>query len=140
MPVTVSYDHEFNYRYDESGERYPFLQVQLINPTDASRSIEVDAYVDSGAGRSLFDGAFAVAIGLQLMDGLSQSYSPTHGPGISARLHQVIISHPDLGRFPLKVGFSEQPIRRNLLGRDFFALIQIGFREKHSAFFVTASP
>jgi hypothetical protein len=140
MVITVSYDHEFNYRPDGSGETYALLQVKLINPADLSKAIEVDAYVDSGTGRSLFDGEFASEIGLRLTDGPAQSYSPTRGSGLSARLHQVIVSHPDLGTFPLKVGFSELPIRRNLLGRDFFALIQIGFRERHSTFYVTAMP
>lgn len=140
MAVTVSYDHEYIYPYDDRGERCPVLQVQLINPGELSRAVEVDAYVDSGAGKSLFDGRLAPAIGLELMDGRPQVYSPTSGPGLRARLHQVFISHPDLGGFTLEVGFSEVGIWRNLLGRDFFALIQIGFRERHSTFYVSPSP
>jgi hypothetical protein len=140
MATTVSYDHEFPYPYDDSGESYPFLQVQLINPTDPSRTVEVDAHVDSGCGRSLFNGELAAAIGLQFMNGQAYKYSSTSGNGLSARLHQVTVSHPELGRFQLEVGFSEKRIWRNLLGRDFFALIQIGFRERHSTFYVTAMP
>jgi len=59
---------------------------------------------------------------------------------MGARLHGVIASHPDLGPFHLTVGFSQGPIRRNLLGRDFFSLMQIGFREHYSAFYLTAIP
>ena len=140
MAIFVSYDHEYLYPYDDRGARSPILQVQLMNPSDPSMVIEVDADLDSGTGRSLFDGQIAPAIGLQLMEGRPQMYSSTARYGISARVHQVVILHPDLGRFVLEIGFSEQEIRRNLLGRDFFDLIQIGFRERHSAFFVTASP
>jgi hypothetical protein len=38
------------------------------------------------------------------------------------------------------VGFSSGEIHRNLLGRDFFNLAQIGFRERHLTFFITPSP
>jgi hypothetical protein len=31
-------------------------------------------------------------------------------------------------------------IQRNLLGRDFFDLVQVGFRENHSEFYVEPSP
>lgn len=140
MTVTVWYDYEYIYPYDDRGDRCPIIQVQLLNPEDPTRVVEVDAYVDSGAGKSLFDGQIASAIGLQLMDGQLQSYSSTAKHSITARLHQIIISHPALGRFPLEVGFSDREISRNLLGRDFFALIQIGFRERFSTFYVTASP
>ncbi len=140
MAILVSYDHEFSYPYDDRGERRPILQILLANPGDTSLAVEVDASIDSGAGKSLFDGALLPAIGLQLLDGQRQLYSSTGGFQLWARLHQVIISHPDLGSFPLKVGFSEVTIWRNLLGRDFFALTQIGFRERHSAFFVTPTP
>jgi len=140
MATLVSYDHDYAYPYDDRGARCPILQIQLTNPANPSQTVEVDAYIDSGAGGSLFDGEFASAIGIELTTEPSQPYSTTTGSGLSARLHEVIVSHPDLGRFPLRVGFSEQKIWRNLLGRDFFALIQIGFRERQSAFFVTPSP
>ena len=46
--------------------------------------------------------------------------------------HRVRLSHEELGHHELRVGFSEQPIARNLLGRDFFGLFQIGFWESQS--------
>ena len=48
--------------------------------------------------------------------------------------------HGDLGEFELEIGFSESPIRRNILGRDFFNLLQIGFRERYLVFYVTPTP
>lgn len=140
MAILVSYDHEYTYPYDDRGERCPILHIQLANPADALMAVEVDASIDSGTGKSLFDGELLPAIGLQLMDGQRQLYSSAGGYQLWAWLHQVIVSDPDLGSFRLKVGFSEVKIRRNLLGRDFFALIQIGFRERHSAFYMTSTP
>jgi hypothetical protein len=48
--------------------------------------------------------------------------------------------HPDLGSFTLEVGFSSTDIHRNLLGRDFFNLAQIGFRERFLTLYVTPAP
>jgi len=42
--------------------------------------------------------------------------------------------------YALEIGFSENPIRRNLLGRGFFNLIQIGFRERYLTFYMTPTP
>jgi len=55
-------------------------------------------------------------------------------------IHPVRLSHPDLSDFDLEVGFSTVPLRRNLLGRDFFSMVQIGFRERHQVFYVKAEP
>jgi len=62
------------------------------------------------------------------------------GVGLTARLHRVQLVHPVLGSFALEVGFSTVPISRNLLGRDFFNFIQIGFRERYLTFYVTPTP
>ena len=40
----------------------------------------------------------------------------------------------------MELRFSIGQIQRNLLGRDFFNLMQIGFRERHLEVFLTASP
>lgn len=140
MATVVFYDHEFVYRYNQQGKVSPIIQVQIRNPLDPAMVVEVDAHLDSGAERSLFDGVVVRAVGLDLMAGSPMKYQATSGAGMDARLHGVILSHPDLGPFRLAVGFSEEPIRRNLLGRDFFSLMQIGFRERHSVFYLTATP
>jgi hypothetical protein len=140
MAITVDYEYEYLYRYVDQDNRYPLLQIQLVNMSDPKRAFEVDAYLDSGAARSLFDGQLASAIGLDLMAGEQKRYSSTAGSIVWARLHKVRFEHPDLGSFQLEAGFSEAGVIRNLLGRDFFALVQIGFREKHSTFYLTSSP
>ena len=45
-----------------------------------------------------------------------------------------------LGRFTLDAAISTVPIRRNLLGRDFFQHIQLGLREYHQSFFIAPTP
>jgi len=137
--TTVSYSCEFPYR-DYRGNPTPLLLLRISNPSKPDKAIETDAHIDSGAASSLFAGAFAQPLGMDLFAGRAQTYVGTSGNRIDARLHGVRISHPDLGEFDLVVGFSTGPIGRNLLGRDFLNLIQIGFRERHSLFFITPEP
>jgi len=40
----------------------------------------------------------------------------------------------------LEVGFSSVTIKHNLLGRDFFSLLQIGFRERRQTIYVSLEP
>lgn len=62
------------------------------------------------------------------------------GFSIDTIVHPIRLSHPDLGDFNLEIGFSTVPLRRNLLGRDFFNLVQIGFRERQQVFYVKTEP
>jgi hypothetical protein len=101
----------------------------------------LNVHFDSGASRSLLNGEIVVpALGLDLFSGPTQRYNPVTGSGLEGRLHKVEIFHPDLGSFVLDVGISTVPIRRNILGRDFFDLVQIGFREHHQTLFITPEP
>lgn len=138
--VSVAYDHEFPYPHDTDGARYPRLTLRISNPADTTQSIETDAYLDSGAQRSLLNGWIAQSIGIHPLEGPALTYESTAGNALTATLHTVRLEHSDLGSFELEVGFSSGPIRRNLLGRDFFNLVQVGFRERHLTFFVTATP
>jgi hypothetical protein len=61
----------------------------------------------------------------------------TSGSSIEARLHTVHVHHEKLGDFELEVGFSLGDIQRELLGRDFFNLAQVGFHEKQLAYYLT---
>ena len=102
--------------------------------------METDAFIDSGAENSLFNGAFAHSLGIDLLDGRPKVYVGIGGNQIDARIHGVKISNPDIGEFALDVGFSTSQISRNLLGRDFFNLVQIGFRERQLSFMITPEP
>ena len=138
--VTVDYDHEMPYAHDENGERYPRLTLRLASPADPEQAIRTDAYLDSGAGRSLFNGELTPTLGIDLFAGPEFTFQSTTGDRLTARLHSVRIEHDLLGSFDMEVAFSTAHIGRNLLGRDFFSLIQIGFRDRHLVLYVTPQP
>ena len=137
--TTVSYSYEFPYGY-YAERRVPQIPVRISNPSLPGRAVDVDVHFDSGAERSLFNGDFASALEIDLFGGPDQPYESLSGNRISGRLHGIKIFHPQLGEFPLVVGFSTQPIHRNILGRDFFNLIQIGFRERYLSFLIDPKP
>jgi hypothetical protein len=137
--VRVDYLHEFNYREFSAG-RSPVLQLEISLPGYPENKIDVDAHLDSGAQRSLFNGFLITALGGELVNERIQPYSSTLGDSVLGYLHGVRRTLPDVGDFNLEVGFSDRRITRNLLGRDFFNLVQIGFREHQLKYYLTPSP
>jgi hypothetical protein len=107
---------------------------------DSDEGIDVDAYLDSGAERSLFNGFLLAALGVELINDKRKYYGSTVGDSIEAYLHDVRLNLPGVASFDLEIGFSNGQLRRNLLGRDFFALAQIGFRERHLEYYLTPTP
>ena len=141
MAVSVNYTHSFSYGIDpKTGKSFPSLQIDVSHPESGGRTTSVRAYLDSGAELSLFDGALVVpTLGIDLMAGPEVALDSVGVLALTARIHRLELSHPDLGRFILDAAISTVPIRRNLLGRDFFRHIQIGFREFHHTFHLTAA-
>jgi hypothetical protein len=137
--VTVDYGATFNYR-DLGNGFFPVLQVEIINPADPTQRVDVDAYVDTGASRSVFFGWIPDAIGLVLLDGRPITYANNMGHEQEGRTLSVRVGHPDLGEFPLDIGFAMWEAPRSLLGRDFLNLVQVGFRERFQAFYIEPSP
>jgi hypothetical protein len=133
----VVYQIRVEYLRRQDGRSYPGLVVQLENPNDPENAVDLRAELDSGAEFSLFDGSLARAIGLDLPNGTPFRFVTTNSSYIDARILPVVISEPDLGRFPIDLRFSISQIQRNILGRDFFNLTQIGFREHHLEVFLT---
>ncbi len=128
----VSYRISLDYPRDpRTGDSFPGLWIG-VGRLGTNSELEVQCHLDSGAELSLFDGQIARGIGLELQRGVVQAYGTSSGATLTARLHRVRLSHEELGHHELRVGFSEQPIARNLLGRDFFGLFQIGFWESQS--------
>ena len=128
----VSYRISLDYLRDpETGDPFPGLWI-AVRHADGDSELEVQCHLDSGAEISLFDGEIAHGIGLELQLVGAQNYSASSGAKLAARLHRVRLSHEELGEHELRVGFSEQRLARNLLGRDFFNLFRIGFRERQS--------
>ena len=135
----VSYGHDFPYITDTRGNRFPALLLGIQVP-QSDETVDLDAYLDTGASTSLFDGSLLRAIGVDLWTGEPSRYEGTSGTIVEARVHPVELVHDTLGVFRLRVGFSLGTIKRNLLGRDFFDLTQIGFREREQKFFVEPTP
>ncbi|MBI3928545.1 MAG: hypothetical protein HY319_23595 [Armatimonadetes bacterium] len=137
--VTVTYDYEFLYPYTETGSREPLLQLRMAG-AGLDQWADVDAFLDTGAELTLFDGEISRVIGLDLSAGRSKRFRGTSGSQIEARQHHVILVHKHVGRFQLPVCFSLSPIARNLLGRDFLNRVQVGFRENHLTFYMAPGP
>ena len=113
--------------------------VQLQNPTTGTKTLETNAELDSGAEYSLFDGQLAVDIGLDLFEGTPFAFGLVNGISLNSRILPVVITHGELGRFNFHARFSTGPLRRNILGRDFFDLLQVGFDEHHSEVYLGAA-
>lgn len=136
MPA-VDYSLELPYRTDEStGRRYPGLALSIRNPHDSDLSLDIEASLDSGAELSLFDGRLLRALGLSLESGPKILLGFVSGSGLPAYVHRIVLEHEALGLFTLRAGFSQQPIHRNILGRDFFDAIQVGFFEYASVVYL----
>ncbi len=138
--LQVDYPYRNNYSYDLTGRLYPRLLLRVTSPSGDSEPVDLYGYLDSGAERSLFSGWIGAALGIDILDGPRISYKTVAGTEMIGTLHQVRLQHPDLGSFDLEVGFSSSDISRDILGRDFFNLIQIGFRENQLAFFINPKP
>ncbi|MCP4654970.1 MAG: hypothetical protein GY856_06070 [bacterium] len=139
MP-TVHYPFQINYLYDQDGKLFPRLTFNVSVPENPSRTVVVDTYLDPGSERSLFDGWIGTALGLDVLSGSKIGYQTTMGNVLTATIHPVRLSHSELGNFEIAAGFTSAPIQRNLLGRDFFNFVQIGFRERHQVFYVSPEP
>ena len=138
--IPIPYDYGFEYSYDAEGRLCPLLRFLASNIADVSAVVDLEATPDSGAERSLFNGRIGTALGIDVMRGPGITFSTMAGGVLSATLHPIRLTHPELGTFELEVAFSTGEISRNLHGRDFFDLLQIGFREHHLTFYVTPNP
>src|SRR3972149_6178564 len=98
MP-TVEYDHEMQYGYDVDGRRYPQLTIQIENPGNPDQAIDIEANLDSGAERTVFDGRLAPVLGFDLLTGPEITLQSTTGAALTARLHRARVSHATLGSF-----------------------------------------
>jgi hypothetical protein len=136
---TVIYQHRFNYAAVLQGS-CPVLQLSVRRQDNVEIGIDTDAYLDSSAEASLFNGGLLAALEMELMNGSPKSYGTTFGDTVTGYLHAVRLTVPSVGDFDLQIGFSNGDIRRNLLGRDFFNLVQVGFRERQMEYFLTPTP
>ena len=137
--VLVNYPHSFNYRQFPSGS-FPVLQLRIARQDNHELGIDTDAYLDSGAERSLFNGDLLTGLEIEVINEKPKPYSSASGNIITGYLHEVQLTIPGVGAFNLEIGFTEVRIIRNLLGRDFFNLVQIGFREHQLQYYLNSTP
>jgi len=135
--TTVTYTYDFGY-VSTGGRSFPLLR--LVVRAANGQAVAVDAHLDSGASQSLFDGEILSGIGVNLLDGPLKRYGSAIGAEMEARIHRIRLEHSELGNFDLDVGFSVGPLSRNLLGRDFFDFVQLGFRENQQSVFIEPTP
>jgi hypothetical protein len=138
--LTVSYDFEFEYPYDPAGRRFPYLTLTVSRPGLSEQATDVDAFIDTGAEASLFNGEVASVIGVDLLSGEPKEFQSSAGPRVEARVHRVCLDHDQLGQFEIRLAFSTGRLYRNLLGRDFLNLVQVGIRERQQRFFLSPRP
>jgi hypothetical protein len=134
VATTIAYDHSFNYLFLPNGKRRPGFLIQLSNGT---LQIDTKAFLDSGAEFSLFNGEFATALGLDLISGQPRRYKTVNNTSLGLYVHPVTIYIPELDAFRFQLGFSIEQITVNILGRDFFDLMRIGFDEHEQVFHVS---
>jgi len=136
----VEYKYRFPYPLDPQGDPSPILQLRVFNPSNTFSGLDIDTHLDSGAEYSLLNGWIARTLGFDLLSGNLRTYGPLVGPTIAGRVHRVRLSHPELGNFDMEMGFSTVEIHREILGRDFFNLTQIGFRERQLTYYLSTVP
>ncbi len=55
----VAYEQQIDYSYDTDGSRFPRLDFQMAKAGKPDVTVDVDAHLESGTERSLFNGKLA---------------------------------------------------------------------------------
>lgn len=140
MPYVVSYSERHNFRETEPSHASPIFTVQLRNPALPERAMDIDAHLDSGAEISVFAGWVPGVLGLDILNGRHWRLVGASGWDMEARRLHVTVDFAGARPVPLEPAFALGDLRRNLLGRDFFNLVQLGFRERFLHFYLEPYP
>ena len=108
--------------------------MELRNPI-SQESVETVAHIDSGATTSLFDGELASAIGIGFWPGAVLPSRLSMAECLR-RACTNVVQHEHLGELQIPLAFSTGAVRRNVLGRDFLAYVQVGINERDLEFYV----
>ena len=96
---SLSYQLRLPYLHRPDGASFPGLIVDLQHPESVTSAVEIRAELDSGAEYSLFQGALATAVGLDLFGGERFAFTLASGAILEARILPIVLSHAELGRF-----------------------------------------
>jgi len=118
-----------NYPYIQFKNRFlPIVPIKFgLGNTDW---VEFTAYVDSGAGYSVFHESVIEILGLELEDGRKEYVTVGDGSLIPVYMHRIVIQLA-LEEFEAMIGFSKQlGIGFNIIGRrDIFERFKVCFTE-----------
>lgn len=99
---------------------FPYIDGEPIVPLEIQSKggewIELHAYIDSGAGYSVFHGDHARLLGLNLKDGKGIDFTVGDGEKIPAYIHSVTVKFAGQ-QFVAQIAFSDSlGVGTNLLG------------------------
>jgi len=104
----------------------PIIPIRL---SAGRRTVGLDALIDSGADSSVFHAQVAEVLGIDMKQGLQQTFFGATGEAASAYFHEVQLQVVGLAD-PIKIlaGFTDSPGVGALLGQaDFFQRFQVKF-------------
>ena len=134
--ISLNFNWTFYYKTLGVTPDYRPIIIPVLKRTEKStQEIDVPAIVDTGADFSIFQGNYATAIGITIRNGRPENIN-VFGGWFQVYMHQVILiieNHV----FPTEIGFPDQPIPRNILGRNFLKLVKLGVDEKIDEFYLT---
>lgn len=114
----------------------PIIPVTLFGPKG---SVNVDALIDSGADRCLFNAELGREIGLDLEKGEKEIFSGIEGGKIGAFLHKIQLQVIGIEKkIEIITGFADAPGIFAVLGQDgFFDAFRIKFEKDHNIVEIT---
>ena len=114
----------------------PIIPVTLFGPKG---SINVDALIDSGADRRLFNAQIGREIGLEIEKGERETFSGIESGEIVAYLHKIKLQIIGIEKIvELEAGFTDAPGVFAILGEDgFFDAFKIKFEKDHDIIEIT---
>jgi len=118
---------------EDSREKWisrPIIPILLFGPKG---SIYIDALVDSGADRCLFNSQIGREIGLEIEKGKKEIFSGIEGGEVVAYLHKIKLQIVGIDKVvELEVGFTDAVGISAILGQDgFFDAFRIRFEKDH---------
>jgi len=122
---------EFPYKFERRYRHwYPIIPIRLGSPS--GRSVETDAYVDSGAAFSVFQPFEAIALGLDLSRGRPGTVTAGDGRLLHCSLFSLVLG-VGIHEFTGEIGFSpDLHIGFNVLGLSGFfdRFREVSFRHR----------
>ncbi len=117
----------------------PIITVTLFG---SNGSVAVDALIDSGADKCLFNAALGREIGLDLNRGIKETFSGIEGGQIATYVHTIGLKISGMeNEIEINAGFAEAGGVFAILGQEgFFDNYRIKFERDHNTFEINPLP